>query len=147
MDLPAPLKNPAVTAELLNAKLAPGLTITKIELHSGHVPQKIRTTYTLTLPTDISDPEKIRVGEFIDSAHFLIGKTRKGKTIEIDIRPLIEDLTITTAGAVQLQMVTASAQPGIKPLEALTGILGLDEERSMQTRIVKTDWKNLDETA
>ena len=145
MDLPALLKNPASTAERLNAKLAPGLQVTKIELHSGNVPQKIRTSYNLTLPTNLTDAEKVRADEFVNSTNFIIGKTRKGHTKDIDIRPLIQELSITDSATIRLQMVSASAQPGIKPLEALTEILGLDTERSLQTRILKTDWQKLDE--
>ncbi len=145
MDLPALLKDPAATAELLNNKLAPGLKVTKIELHSGHVPQKISTSYKLTLPTKITDSEKMQAREFVDSTHFIIGKTRKGKTKEIDIRPLIQEFSIADSTTVQLQLISASAQPGIKPLEALTEVLGLDHERSLQTRILKTGWQKLDD--
>jgi radical SAM-linked protein len=145
MDLPVLLKNPASTAERLNAKLAPGLKVTKIELHSGNVPQKIRTSFNLTLPTNITDSEKIRADEFVNSTNFIIGKTRKGNTKDIDIRPLIQEFSITGSATIRLQMISASAQPGIKPLEALTEILGLDTERSLQTRILKTDWQKLDE--
>ena len=144
MDLPAPLKNLASTTEHLNTKLAPGLKVTKIELHSGDVPQKLSTSYDLTLPTNITDSEKLLIEEFIKSAVFIIAKTRKGKTKEIDIRPLIKEFSIVNSGTVRLQTVSASAQPGIKPLEALTEILKLDKERSLQTRILKTDWQKLD---
>jgi hypothetical protein len=144
MDLPAPLKNLASTTEHLNTKLAPGLKVTKIELHSGDVPQKLSTSYNLTLPTNITDSEKLLVEEFIKSAVFIVAKTRKGKTKEIDIRPLIKEFSIINSDMVRLQTVSASAQPGIKPLEALTEILKLDKERSLQTRILKTDWQKLD---
>lgn len=144
MDLPAPLKNPASTAERLNAKLAPGLQVTKIELHSGDVPQRIRTTYTLTLPAAITDSEKEGAEAFVNSSEFIMRKTRKGKTTAIDIRPLIVDFSIVDAGTVQLQMISASAQAGIKPLEALTEIFSLDTERSLQTRILKTAWCKLE---
>ncbi|GAB6191557.1 TIGR03960 family B12-binding radical SAM protein [Desulfocastanea catecholica] len=144
MDLPAPLKNPAATVERLNAKLAPGLLVTNIELHSGDVPQRICTTYSLTLPAAITDSEKGRAEAFVNSSEYIMRKTRKGKTTAIDIRPLIIDFSIVNAATIQLQMISASAQAGIKPLEALTEILGLDTERSLQTRIVKTAWHKLD---
>jgi radical SAM-linked protein len=146
MDLPTPLKNPAAAAELLNTKLAPGLLVNKIELHSGNVPQSICTTYNLTLPADITDSEKKGAEAFVKSADFIMRKIRKGKTKEIDIRPLILDFSVVSAETVQMQMVSTSTQAGIKPLEALTEILGLDTERSMQTRILKTSWHTLDAT-
>jgi radical SAM family uncharacterized protein/radical SAM-linked protein len=144
MDLPAPLGNPASIIDRLNAKIAPGLKVTKVELHTGKVPQTIRIAYNLTLPGAITDVERVRAEDFIKSDIFLVSKTRKGKTKEIDIRPLIKAFSITSSEMVQLEMISASAQPGIKPLEALTEILGLDKERSLQTRILKTSWHGLD---
>ena len=144
MDLPTPLKNPASTAERLNEKLAPGLLVTKIELHSGEVPQRICTTFNLTLPSDMTDSEKEGAEAFVNRSEFIMRKTRKGKTTTIDIRPLIVDFSIVNGQTIQLQMISASAQAGIKPLEALTEILNLDTERSLQTRILKTAWHKLD---
>lgn len=145
MDLPTPLNNPASIMERLNAKIAPGLKVTKIDLHSGKIPQKVRISYNLTLPGNITDSERIRAKEFVNSKSYVIGKTRKGKTKEIDIRPLINDFSIFNSEMVQIEIDSASGQPGIKPLEALTEILGLDKERSLQTRILKTGWHALDE--
>ncbi len=144
MDLPNLIKDTAAITEKLNANLVPGLKITKIELHSGKVPQSISTSYNLTLPGDLTDAEKLRIAEFNNSDSFIVNKTRKGKTKAIEIRPLIKGFLIAAPDMVQLETVSASAEPGIKPLEALTEILGLDIDRSQQTRIVKTGWHSLD---
>lgn len=145
MDLPTPLNNPVSITQRLNAKIAPGLKITKIDLHSGKMPQKIRISYNLTLPGNITDSERVRAQEFVNSKSYVIGKTRKGKTKQIDIRPLINEFSIFNSEMAQIEIDSASTQPGIKPLEALTEILGLDKERSLQTRILKTGWHALDE--
>jgi len=110
------------------------------------VPQKICTTYSLTLPGDITDSEKAAAEAFVNSSEYIMRKTRKGKTTAIDIRPLIVAFSLVNAETVQLQMVSASAQAGIKPIEALTEILCLDTERCLQTRILKTAWRKLDTT-
>lgn len=145
MDLPAPLQDPGSIVRRLNAKLPPGLRVTKVEPHSGKVPEKIRTSYSLTPPGGLTDTEIRRLTAYLDSSSFIIDKTRKGKTKQIDIRPLVKDIALGDAGVVLLEIVSASAQPGIKPLEAVTEILGLDRERSLHTRIVKTGWQALDE--
>lgn len=145
MDLPTPLNNPVSITQRLNAKIAPGLKITKIDLHSGKMPQKIRISYNLTLPGNITDSERVRAQEFVNSKSYVIEKTRKGKTKQIDIRPLINEFSIFNSEMAQIEIDSASTQPGIKPLEALTEILGLDKERSLQTRILKTGWHALDE--
>jgi radical SAM family uncharacterized protein/radical SAM-linked protein len=145
MDLPAPLADPSSVAERLNAKLVPGLKILGIEIHSGKIPQKLTTTYTLTLPDTLTDLEERKIDEFTGTASYVIGKTRKGKTKEIDIRPLIKNISIINPETVSLEMVSASAEPGIKPLEALTEILGLSNDRSLATRILKTGWQPITE--
>ncbi len=150
MDLPEPLGSQqelqAVMARI-NDKLAPGLQVHGIELHSGKIAQKISVTYELTLPSTVTETERIKAAEFVAAENYIINKTRKGKTTTIDIRPLISTFSIdASAGAatVRMEMISASAEPGIKPMEALSTILDLDEERSGQTKIIKTNWYSLD---
>ena len=144
MDIPTPLNNCAIAATRLNEKLVPGLTITKIETHPGKVPQSLLTSYTLTLARAITEQEKERAQHFLSSASYPVAKTRKGKTSEIDIRPLITALHISAPTAIKLEMVGVSAQPGIKPVEALAQIFGLTKEETLATRILKTSWRAMD---
>jgi radical SAM family uncharacterized protein/radical SAM-linked protein len=146
MDLPAPLPDCSATTAKLNEKLVPGLHITKIAPHSGKVPQSLLTAYTLTLARPITQEEQDRAAHFLASSAFAVSKTRKGKTSEIDIRPLITLLRISEPCTVHLEMITVVALPGIKPLEALTQILGLNQEDALATSILKTGWQTLDNT-
>ena len=75
---------------------------------------------------------------------FFVKKTRKGKTKEIDIRPLIEKLTFTGPQQVELEIIAESAQPGIKPIEAIVSILGISEKDTNHIEIVKKGWEQLD---
>ncbi len=144
MDIPEPLKNCAGTAAKLNEKLVPGLTITKIEPHSGKVPQSLLTSYTLTLARAVTEQEKERTKHFLSSERYPVAKTRKGKTSEIDIRPLISLLSISGPATVHLEMVGVSAQPGIKPIEALAQIFELTKEETLAIKILKTSWRVMD---
>jgi radical SAM-linked protein len=141
MDLPNPLPNCAEAAARLNEKLVPGLRIIKIEPHSGKVPQSITTWYSLTLARELTEPEKERIALFLGSTCYPVAKTRKGKTSTIDIRPLIPRLKISGPTTIELELVGISAQPGIKPIEALARILDLDEQTVLATRILKTGWR------
>ena len=143
MDLPIPLKDLQAARASLNNALVPGLQVTGITPHSGNLPQRIQTAYTLTLDRDINDGEKARLQTFIDSDHYFVDKKRKGKTTSLDIRPLISHLALSATDTLQLEIVSATAQPGIKPIEALTAILDLDEKDSLKTRILKTAWQPL----
>ncbi len=143
MDLPHPLKSCATTLGQLNDKLVPGLKITKIEAHSGKVPQSLEISYRLLFPREITDRERAAITRFQDSATYAATKTRKGKTSEIDIRPLIPLLSISNPAEISLEMVSVSAQPGIKPIEAVAQILGLEKEEVLKIKILKTAWRNL----
>ncbi len=144
MDLPAPLKSCAATAAKLNEKLVPGLCIVKIAAHSGKMPQSLLTSYTLTLARALTEQEKTRVAKFKSSEHYPVTKSRKGKTSEIDIRPLIPTLNISGPSSIQLDLLFVSTQPGIKPIEALEQILGLAKEETLATKILKTAWRAVD---
>ncbi len=144
MDLPQPLKSCTTTAARLNENLLPGLHITAITAHSGKVPQSILTAYTLVLARNITDSDKERIANFLNSTRYPVAKTRKGKTTEIDIRPLFTLLAISGPCSISLEMIGISTQPGVKPIEALEQILALGKEEMLATTILKTAWRALD---
>lgn len=144
MDLSSPLKDLDKTVELLNEHLIPGMSVSKIEAHSGKIPQKLQLVYRLFFEKDLNPEEQVRIQTFLNEDQVLIQKTRKGKTKEIDIRPLIINCEIINPNEIQLTLISASAQPGIKPIEAICEILALDEETSSKVRIRKLSWKTLD---
>jgi radical SAM family uncharacterized protein/radical SAM-linked protein len=146
IDLARPLQDCAETAARLNEKLVPGLKVTRIEPHSGKIPQSILTSYSLTLARPLTEQEKERVRQVMASVSFLATKTRKGRTTEMDIRPLLKQVTTTGPDTVQIEMVAVSTQPGIKPIEALEQILRLDQTEILSTRIVKTSWRAIEES-
>ncbi|KJR96569.1 MAG: radical SAM protein [Desulfobulbaceae bacterium BRH_c16a] len=146
VDLAQPLKNCAETVTRLNDKLVPGLSVTLIEPHSGKMPQSILTSYILTLARAFTDQEMENARKFMQSERYPVAKTRKGKTTEIDIRPLIRLFAISGADTVHIEMVGISTQPGIKPIEAMQRILGLDEKEVLSTKILKTGWRALAES-
>ena len=139
------MKNCAETAARLNDKLVPGLKVSSVEPHSGKVPQSILTSYTLTLARPLTDREQESARQFMHSERYPVAKTRKGKTTEIDIRPLIKLFTIAGSDTLHIEMVGVSTQPGIKPIEALAQILGLAETEVLSTRILKTSWRAIEE--
>ncbi|MEE4136479.1 MAG: TIGR03960 family B12-binding radical SAM protein, partial [Desulforhopalus sp.] len=140
MDLKAPLTDPQETLHRLNNCLIAGLEVRAISPHNGHIPQKISTRYQLTLPRAVNADERLRLATFIHATEFFVTRKRKGRVREIDIRPLITSISIIADDTVDLEMVTAAAEAGAKPIEAVTAILGLDRDTTMATRILKTAW-------
>lgn len=145
MTLHSPIDDIATATNNLNETLPPGLTITGIAPHSGKVPQKIKLGYGITFGKELNTEQVQKTEDFLNSSAFPLQKTRKGKTREIDIRPLIQKFQVTSLSTLKLEMISESTQPGIKPIEALTGILGLTPEEAIQVRIIKEWWIPLDD--
>ncbi|WP_457576412.1 TIGR03960 family B12-binding radical SAM protein [Desulfomarina sp.] len=141
MDLVAPLADRKTVIKKLNDKLPPGIEVTAMEKHPGKIAQKILTSYTMILQNPLSDEEKTRITGFSESHSFSIQRSRKGKTTSLDVRPMISKLQCTTPDTIELEMVTIASRPGIKPIEILTHIIGIDRERAMETVILKTGWR------
>jgi hypothetical protein len=93
---------------------------------------------------ELTKTDQENVALFLESKQYPVAKTRKGKTSAIDIRPLIPQLKISGPTTIELELVGISAQPGIKPIEALAQILGLDEQTVLATRILKTGWRAME---
>ena len=144
MDLKVPLESTAGARLKLNSTLAPGLTISSIELHSGKVPQKMKVSYSIRLPQKPGDEEMRAAESFSAATTFLVTKTRKGKTKEIDIRPMIEKFVFTGPQELELEVIAESALPGVKPIEAVSSILKLSDENAANVEIVKKGWEQLD---
>ncbi|MFV0437661.1 MAG: TIGR03960 family B12-binding radical SAM protein [Desulfopila sp.] len=141
MDLPAPLDDPEVTAALLTSKLPPGLVVNAITSHSGDLPLVTASRYTLRLSRPIEAAEKELAAQFLAAETFTITRTRKGKTRDLDIRKLITELSTADQYTFVLRIITTTAEPGIKPSDALHHIFGISEQEALAARVTKTDWQ------
>lgn len=144
MDLKSPLQSVSQAQDTLSRTLPPGLEVTSIELHSGKVPQKMKVSYSIHLPKEAGNNWKEAAETFCAAESFFVQKTRKGKTKEIDIRPMIEKFAFTGPQDIDLDVIAESAQAGIKPIEAVKNILQLTDEEVNLTKIVKKGWIQLD---
>ncbi len=143
MDLPELLVNPEETRNLLNSCLPPGLKVTEITLHSGKIPQSVINSYKMTLPRAFLKGEIDKVEIFHNSEDFYVTRLRKGKTKNIDIRPLISELNILDGQTLELCILSTTGKPGVKAQEILSHVLGLDEELILLTKILKTSWEEI----
>lgn len=92
--------------------------------------------YEISLAGDQETGERIRA--FLASESFRITRESKGRSVVRDIRPLVDALTMDEGRRKVHVSVNLREGGGLRPLEILTRILGLDEERAKKTRIVKT---------
>ena len=145
MDLPSPLGDCTAAAARINAAIIPGLEVVTIAPHAGKAPQRLRISYTLTLPRPLSAADRERVAAFNAATSYMVDKTRKGRTTAIDIRPLTTALAIAGEHRVSLDLLSVSATPGIKPLEAVSAILQLSAEEAGAVTVLKTAWQAMDD--
>jgi len=144
MDLPEPLSYTDETAQRLNSKLPPGLSVTSIRKHPGKIPQKMLISYTLTLDRPLTEKEIEQMSMFSQSKSYVIKRNRKGKIRPLDIRPLIKTIRCTEPNTIELETINISSMPGIKPVEALLHIMQIDKDAALRTSILKTGWSALD---
>ena len=143
MDLPSPLSNLEEAKANLNKQMPPGLLVTGIALHNGAVPQQVVNSYSITLHPPLSSDETAKVQQFMDGDSFMIQRTRKRKTKEIDIRPLVSTLTIHDEGSIEMQLISRASEAGVKPLETIAAITGKKQEDFLSSEILKTAWQEL----
>lgn len=141
MDLVTPLTDRKTVIKKLNDKLPPGLEVTAIDKHPGKIAQEILTSYTMVLHHPLSDEEKARISNFSESRIFSIQRSRKGKTTSLDVRPLIKRIKCTGPDTIELEVITIASRPGIKPIEILTHIIGIDPKKALEATILKTGWR------
>jgi len=83
------------------------------------------------------EAEKIRM--FLDSESFFITKTRRGKSVQRDIRPLVESLSYDRLQHSIRLTIRLREGGGVKPDEILSAVFDADAETTANTRIVRTE--------
>lgn len=144
IDLPHPLQDIAATAIMLSNNLPPGLSVQSVETHNGKIPQEVITIYHATLPQDITQESRERFQAILDSPECMWTRTRKGKKSTSNARPMIEDAKILDDRTIEIAIINRASTPGIKPLEALSLLLGISEEDVLSAQLLKTAWHPID---
>jgi len=143
MELPTPLDDCKLQATLLSEVMPKGLVITEIRPYSDRVPQELQTTYHVSLDTELTEQDRNRIESFLRAESFFISRKRKGKTKQIDIRPMIERIIVVANAAVSIKIITKSGLPGIKPLKLLEHVLEKTEAELLTSSVCKMDWEDL----
>jgi hypothetical protein len=143
MDLPAPLADLEEAKARLNSQMPPGLTVLSIQLHNGAVPQQVINSYSIVLHPALDDSQIAKLAQFMDCDNFIVKRTRKRKTKEINIRPLIGSLIVLGDGSIKMEIISRASEAGVKPLEAISAILEKDQADFLSSEILKTSWQEL----
>lgn len=140
MDLPEPLNNTSDTIKIINSCLPPGLTVFDIVILGGKIPQSIINHYTITLPKPLTTIEIQQIKAFQQAREFFVNRIRKNKLQRINIRSIVETLTVIDEQSLELHLVSTAGSPGMKAQEFLPHVLDWRADLAAEARIVKTAW-------
>ncbi|MGL1930207.1 MAG: TIGR03960 family B12-binding radical SAM protein [Desulfotalea sp.] len=143
IDLPHPLADIKATAEKIGSNLPPGMELMGLENSNGKIPQDIVTKYQITLPNELTGDSNKNIEDFLATNEFFWTRSRKGKTSQIDIRPMIPAFSIINENTVEIDHITRASQPGIKTIEAICNILKISDEDRPKLKILKLSWKDI----
>ncbi len=136
--------SPDEVMKRLNQNLPHGIEVIEARLAFPFTspPQVFRSVYWISLNHFISKEEAISgIKKVIDSSEFLITQKRKGKTRQIDIRPLIESMNLKeeNSGLLVELVIRETFQVSAKPLEIIEAVLNIKGEELHRCRVKKIE--------
>lgn len=125
---------PDILKDELNSKLPPGLKILETKIigpKEGSLMASAQAVEYLATFTDNTSNVENKIKEIIASEKIVVKRKRKEKIKEIDIRPMIIELSLDD-GRLRM-LVQSNSQGTAKPNEILS-VLGIEEARVKRTR-------------
>ncbi len=143
VDLLEPLCDLEEATERLNRALPEGIVIVEIKKHEAKLPQNLLSRYRVSLPFELSRLELEKIEGFITSSTFIIDRMKKGIAKKLDVRPLVQKISATSAKQVELEIISRSGAPATKPLELLAALLEREQDELLDMEVLKTSWSEL----
>lgn len=146
VDMPEPLARPGDVVPALNRQLPEGLKVNSMQLLDANAkPGRTIACYHVVLPAAALDRERLatELDGFLRQAGYKLSVFRKGKTRELDIRPQVKDLSLRKDNIIQMVLESEPGRAGVKPMELLKAVAGLNEEDSSAARVIKLWWQAL----
>ncbi len=135
MELNSRLADPGLLVSDINRLLPLGIKVLGIEKAlSRHIASRITSCYEMSLPTAVN-PQVI--ADFMSVKEFVVTVFRKKKARRIDCRPQVVELALSPVGKIKLTMKSETSKAGVKPLELLKAVCGLDDELAVRVRVKK----------
>ncbi len=145
VELARPLKDTAAAMAELNRQLPATIRITGI----GPVPPKSDSALCASYRITLTEPPPHDAGEraaaFLASASHHITRVRKGRTRQLDLRPLVERLELQ-GRTILLDLRHQPGQAGTNPRQIMEEVLGLDTETVLLARVLKVALTGCDDS-
>jgi radical SAM family uncharacterized protein/radical SAM-linked protein len=137
IETEAPLGDAGKCVRDLNREMPPGMAVLEV----GPVPHSAArgsiTSYDVRLPAPLSTDRQEKIAGFLAGTSFVIRRTRKNKTREVDIRPLVERLEFA-GDRMTFDLISYHGKAGTNPREILLHAAGLGDDEALLARIRKT---------
>ena len=105
----------------------------------------VSISYLVELPVPMTSEQEQALTDFLAADSCLVEKIRKGVSKQIDIRPMVAQLEVQSPSQLRIQTINTATKAGVKPAEALSHLLSLDEDQVNSLKILKTEWLPLDQ--
>lgn len=124
-----------VTKDAFNLELPGGFKVESVKLDSGRVELRLLTCYHITLRDSI---KKDIVDAFLGGEIFEVTVVRKGRAKKIDARPMVMEIALDGENnRIELQLLTETSKPALKPLEIVAALCDLTEKEIVSARVMK----------
>jgi radical SAM-linked protein len=141
-----PVENIQDYIERINASLPSGLEIIDIEELTSTAEPLVKTItgyhYSMYLPKEVTNSGRnnleARIRDFLAREDFTIRRKKKGKTIEKNIRPFVNTLSLNRMSYSIDMSLHFGSDGGANPWEILKNVIGLDDETAKSTKVIKT---------
>ncbi len=137
VELARPLADVALAIQRLNDQLPVTIRVTAMEPAPPGTGARTRTSYRITLPQPADPGVEERAAAFLASRSHPVQRVRKGRTRELDLRPLVARLGIE-GDTILLDLLNEPGQAGTSPREVLEQVLGLGPDTVLRARVLKT---------
>ena len=140
VELERPLSDPEEFLARLNQQLPAGLEGKGILLHTERGARDsgaMLFRYRLSFPRPFTEEEKERIAGFAAAERFVIRRVKKGRALEYDIRPQVQEFKVIGDAEVELSLLHESGKAVPKPHELLQGVLEIADHEVLRTRVVK----------
>ena len=95
------------------------------------------TSYTISLPHDLSAAARKALKNFMERDSFLIEKIRKGRKRSLDIRKQVHSLVFSGDNGFEMILRSEEGKTAGKPVEIVKAVLDLSDEECLAVRILK----------
>jgi len=138
VDLAEPIRRPAEMLAELNRQLPSFMAITALAPAKKKAPVAEIISYDCRLPEGVDwEQATDSIASFQVAEHFLLERSRKGKSREFDLKEFVRTLDLREGGRLLLDLYHPCAEAGVGPRETLAAVLGLNDEQAELVRIIK----------